>query len=254
MRIDILTLFPEMFEGVITSSIAKRAIEKEIIEVHIHDFRENSSKANKRVDDYSYGGGAGMIIEIQPVLDCLRTIPNWEKAHKIITTPVAHTYKQSKAVALSRLDHIIIICGHYEGIDSRIMNFVDEGISIGDYILTGGEIPSMIVADSIIRLLDGAIKNESTLEESFENGLLEYPQFTTPRVFEGYEVPDILFSGNHKAIKEYRFKQSVSKTLSVRPELIDVANFNKQELKWFNDLENDSKLQEAIVKAKKFMK
>ena len=155
---------------------------------------------------------------------------------------------------LVKCEHLILICGHYEGVDDRIKHYIDGEICIGNYILTGGELASMIVADSIIRLLDGAIKNESIEEESFENNLLEYPQYTSPRVYDGHEVPDILFSGNHKAIKEYRFKQSVIKTKKVRPELIDESKFNKVEKKWYDSLENNNNEQEAILKAKKFMK
>ena len=181
MRIDILTLFPEMFDGVINSSISKRALENKLFEVYIHDYREFSRKGNKRVDDYSYGGGAGMIIEVQPVVDCLRSIPGYEKAYKVITTAQAKTYNQKKAVELSKINHLIIICGHYEGIDYRIMNYVDEGISIGDYILTGGEIAALAIYDSVIRLIPNVLGNsESTVDESFSSDLLEYPQYTRP--------------------------------------------------------------------------
>ena len=241
MRIDILTLFPEMYEGVINSSIIKRAIQKEIVEIRIHDFREFSTKANKRVDDYSYGGGAGMIIEIQPVLDCLRTIPNWEKAHKIITTPVAHTYKQSKAVALSRLDHIIIICGHYEGIDSRIMNFVDEGISIGDYILTGGEFAAIVIFDSVIRLIPDVLGNsESIVEESFSNDLLEFPQYTRPVSYEGMDVPDVLVSGNHENIRKWRRYKSLEATYKYRKDLLENATLTKEDIKFLEEIKKDN--------------
>ena len=194
-----------------------------------------------------------MIIKLQPLIDCLKDVRTDESKVYLLSAK-GKVYNQQMAHDLSKESHIILICGHYEGVDERILNYIDGEICVGDYILTGGEIPSMIVADSIIRLLDGAIKDESTKEESFENGLLEYPQYTTPRVFEGYEVPDVLFSGNHKAIKEYRFKQSVIKTQKVRPELINVDNFDKQEKKWFNDLDNQDKIDSAISKAKKFMK
>ena len=163
-------------------------------------------------------------------------------------------YNQKTAHELAKKEHVILICGHYEGVDDRILDYIDGEICIGDYILTGGELPAMIVADSIIRLLDGAIKEESTSEESFENGLLEYPQYTTPRDYEGNKVPDILFSGNHKAIEEYRFKQSILKTREVRPELIDESKFSKQQLKWYKEIDDTSKQDLAISKAKKFMK
>ena len=254
MKITILTLFKDLFDSFKNTSIIKRAIDKKVVELEVIDFRQYSTDRLKRVDDAPYGGGAGMIIKLQPILDCLKDIKT-ENSKVFLMSAKGPVYNQRKAHELaSSCDHLILICGHYEGVDDRILNYIDGEICIGDYILTGGEIASMIVADSIIRLLDGAIKNDSIKEESFENNLLEYPQYTSPRVYENYEVPDILFSGNHKAIEEYRFKQSVIKTKQVRPELIDENLFSKQQLKWYKDLENDSKQQEAILKAKKFMK
>ena len=241
MRIDILTLFPEMFEGVINSSISKRAVEKELIEVYVHDFREYSSKANKRVDDYSYGGGAGMIIEVQPVLDCLKSIPNWESAHKIITTPVAHTYSQKKAYSLSEKDHIIIVCGHYEGIDSRIMNFIDEGISIGDYILTGGEFAAMVIYDSVIRLIPEVLGNsESIVEESFSNDLLEFPQYTRPASFNGLDVPEVLISGNHENIRKWRRYKSLEATYKYRKDLLEKVELTKEDKIFLEEIKKES--------------
>ena len=253
MKITILTLFEEFFIPFTNTSIIKKAIDKGLVEIEVINFRNYSTDRLKRVDDAPYGGGAGMIIKLQPVLDCLKDVTTSESKIYLLSAK-GKVYNQQMAHSLALEKHVVLICGHYEGIDERILNYIDGEICVGDYILTGGEIPSMIVADSIIRLLDGAIKNESILEESFENGLLEYPQYTSPRVYEGHEVPDVLFSGNHKAIKEYRFKQSVMKTQSVRPELINVENFTKQELKWFNDLDNQDKITSAISKAKKFMK
>lgn len=253
MKITILTLFDDFFIPFKNTSIIKKAVDKGLVEIEVINFRNYSTDRLKRVDDAPYGGGAGMIIKLQPLIDCLKDVRNSESKVYLLSAK-GKVYNQQMAHDLSKESHIILICGHYEGVDERILNYIDGEICVGDYILTGGEIPSMIVADSIIRLLDGAIKDESTKEESFENGLLEYPQYTTPRVFEGHEVPDVLFSGNHKAIKEYRFKQSVIKTQSVRPELINVDNFDKQEKKWFNDLDNQDKIDSAISKAKKFMK
>lgn len=253
MKITILTLFKEMFDSLINTSIIKRTIDKGLVEIEVVNFREYSNDRLKRVDDAPYGGGAGMIIKLQPILDCLNAVKS-ENSVVYLLSAKGKVYNQKMAHELAKKDHIILICGHYEGVDDRILSYIDGEICIGDYILTGGEIAAMVVADSIIRLLDGAIKNESTIEESFENGLLEYPQYTSPRVYEGHEVPDILFSGNHKAIAEYRFKQSVLKTQSIRPELIDESKFSKQEAKWFKELENNTKQEEAILKAKKFMK
>ena len=253
MRIDILTLFPEFFERFLDTSIIKRAIDKKLVEVEVINFREYSNDRLKRVDDAPYGGGAGMILKLQPILDCLNDIKT-DNSKVYLLSASGNVYNQSMAHELSKCDHLILICGHYEGVDARILQYIDGEICIGDYILTGGEIASMVVADSVIRLLDGAIKQESTSDESFENGLLEYPQFTTPRDYNGNKVPDILFSGNHKAIEEYRFKESIKKTLKVRPELLDETKFNKTQSKWYKDLENDNKLNEAISKANKFMK
>ena len=253
MKITILTLFKEFFDGFINTSIIKRAIEKKLVEVEIVNFREYSTDRLKRVDDAPYGGGAGMILKLQPILDCLENVKT-KNSKVYLLSASGNVYNQAKAHELAKCDHLILICGHYEGVDARIADYIDGEICIGDYILTGGEIASMIVADSVIRLLDGAIKNESTSDESFENGLLEYPQFTTPRDYNGNKVPDILFSGNHKAIEEYRFKESIKKTKKVRPELIDESKFSKTQSKWYKDIENNDKLDQAINKANKFMK
>ena len=240
MRIDILTLFPEMFSGVINSSISKRGIDAGKIEVFVHDFREFSRKANKRVDDYSYGGGAGMIIEVQPIVDCLRSIPGYEKAYKVITTAQAKTYNQKKAESLSKIDHLIIICGHYEGVDYRIMDYVDEGISIGDYILTGGEPAAITIYDSIIRLLPDVLGNsESTIDESFSSDLLEYPQYTRPVVFEGKEVPSVLVNGHHENIRKYRRSESLRLTKKYRPDLLEKANLTDEDKKILEGMNNE---------------
>lgn len=242
MRIDILTLFPEMFDGVINSSISKRALENKLFEVYIHDYREFSRKGNKRVDDYSYGGGAGMIIEVQPVVDCLRSIPGYEKAYKVITTAQAKTYNQKKAVELSKINHLIIICGHYEGIDYRIMNYVDEGISIGDYILTGGEIAALAIYDSVIRLIPNVLGNsESTVDESFSSDLLEYPQYTRPVEFEGHEVPSVLVNGHHENIRKYRRKESLRLTKKYRPDLLIGKELSKEDSILLKELEEENK-------------
>lgn len=241
MRIDILTLFPEMFSGVISSSIISRAIDKGIIEVKVHDFREFSKKPNKRVDDYSYGGGAGMIIEVQPVLDCLRSIEGYKEAHKILTTPVAETYSQKKAFNLSKKEHIIIICGHYEGIDSRILNFVDEVASIGDYILTGGELAAMAIFDSVVRLLPNVLGNSLSIEEeSFSQNLLEFPQYTRPVTFENMDVPDVLVSGNHENIRKWRRYKSLEATYKYRKDLLEKATLTKEDLLFLKEIEGEN--------------
>ena len=253
MKITILTLFKELFDGFVNTSIIKRAIDKKLVEVNIVNFRDYSTDRLKKVDDTPYGGGAGMILKLQPILDCLQDVKT-EGCKVYLMSAKGQVYNQQKAHELASLDHLILICGHYEGVDERLLDYIDGEICIGDYILTGGEIASMIVADSVIRLIEGAIKNESTSDESFENGMLEYPQYTSPRDYNGNKVPDILFSGNHKAIEEFRFKQAVKKTKSVRPELINVESFNKVQKKWFNELDDTDKLDKAISKANKFMK
>ena len=228
MKITILTLFKEEFYGIINSSIIKRAIENKVCEINIIDYRDFAKKRNKRVDDYSYGGGAGMIIEAQPIVDALKSIPNFETIKKIITSPIGKTYNQKKAIELSKEKELIIVCGHYEGIDHRIMDYVDEAISIGDYILTGGEVASLAIIDSIIRLIPNAITHSSIEDESFVTGLLEYPQYTKPVTYDGYDVPAVLVNGNHEEIRKYRKFESLKNTYLNRPDLLDI--YEKDEL------------------------
>lgn len=241
MIIDVLTLFPEMIEAVINSSITKRIIEKELVQVRVHDFREYSLNKHKKVDDTVYGGGAGMLLTLQPIVDCLKSIEGYKNAHKIITTPAGSIYNQVKAKELSQKDHIVIICGHYEGFDERILNYIDEEISIGEYVLTGGEIAAMAIIDSVSRLIPGAISDLSTVEESFSDGLLEYPQYTKPPVFDGYEVPEVLLSGNHQKIAEYRRYMSLKKTYLKRPDLINEEKLSKEDLKILQKIKEEVK-------------
>ena len=229
MRIDIISIFNEMFEGFLNNSIIKRAIEKNIVEIYLHDFREYSQNKHKHVDDTTYGGGAGMLIALPALVDCIKDIDGYDKAFKIITSPIGKTYNQELAKKYSKLDHIIIVCGHYEGIDDRIINYVDEEVSIGDYILTGGEIPALTIIDSVIRLLDGAIREESSEDESFNNDLLEYPQFTKPPTYEGYNVPEVLINGNHEEIRKYRLYESIKRTYERRIDLLEKHLFTKEE-------------------------
>lgn len=239
MIIDIITIFPEMFEGIIKSSIIKRTIEKELITINVHDFRNYTTNKHKKVDDTIYGGGAGMLIQCQPIIDNLKSIEGYEKAHKIITSAQGNTFNQQKAKQLSKLDHIIIICGHYEGIDNRVLNYVDEEISIGDYILTGGEIPALAIIDSVIRLIPNAITDMSIEDESFEMGLLEYPQYTKPYEYDGYKVPDVLISGNHEEIRKYRKFESIKKTYFRRPDLLENNKLDKESLLFLENIKNN---------------
>lgn len=220
MKIDILSLFPNVFEGVFTESIIKRAVDDKKVEINIINFRDYSKDPHKKVDDTPYGGGAGMVLCCQPIFDCVRSIKG-DNSKVILLTPRGIPYKQNIAYDLSKEEHLIIICGHYEGFDERISTLCDMELSIGDYVLTGGEIPAMALVDSITRLLPGVIDEASHLEDSFNNNLLDYPTYTKPRVFEGMEVPEVLTSGDHRKIEEYRKNESLKITEMRRPDLLD---------------------------------
>lgn len=211
MKIDILTLFPEMFNGFLTESIIKRAIEKKKIKINIINFRDYTTDPHGKVDNTPFGGGAGMVLQIQPIYDALEHLKT-KDSHIILLTPTGTTFNQKKAEQLSQKKHIIIICGHYEGFDDRIKLLVDEEISIGDFILTGGELPAMMISDAVIRLIDGVISKESLESESFSKDLLDYPVYTKPRDFKGMKVPEVLLSGNHKKIEEYRKQEQIRLT------------------------------------------
>lgn len=220
MKIDILSLFPEMFDNVFNESIIKRAINDNKVSIKIHDFREFTLDPHKKVDDTPYGGGAGMVLTPQPIFDCVESIKTPD-SKVILLTPDGVPYKQSIAYDLSKESHLIIICGHYEGFDERIRSLADLEISIGDYVLTGGEIPAMVLVDSITRLLPGVINEESHLADSFNDKyLLDYPTYTKPREFRGMEVPEVLLSGDHAKIAEWRYNESVKKTKERRPDLM----------------------------------
>ena len=219
MKIDVLTLFPEMFTGVISSSIIKRAIDDNKIEINLHNFRDYSKDIHHKVDDTPYGGGCGMILTCQPIFDCVNDLKD-DESTVILLTPDGTPYKQELANNLVKLKHLIIICGHYEGFDDRIRSICDMEISIGDYVLTGGEIPAMVLIDSVTRLIDGVINKESYQNDSFYNGLLDYPQYTKPREYNGLKVPDVLLSGNHKEIEKYRIETALEKTRTRRCDLL----------------------------------
>lgn len=220
MRLDILTLFPDMFTP-LKESIIKRASDKNLVEINIIQIRDFSQDAHKKTDDIPYGGGAGMVMTPQPLYDAIQSVktPN---SFVIYLSPRGKVFNQPMARKLSKCEHLILVCGHYEGIDERIIDLcIDEEISIGDYVLTGGELPAMVLADSIIRLLDGAISQDSLSEESFTNNLLEYPQYTRPQNFKGLEVPEVLLSGHHANIAKWRKEKSIEITKQNRPDLID---------------------------------
>lgn len=221
MKIDILTLFPNMFDTIFQESIIQRAQKLQKVEIHIHNFRDYSKDPHHKVDDTPYGGGAGMVLMCQPIFDCVKALKT-KDSKIILLTPSGSPYHQRMAYNLSKESHLIIICGHYEGFDERIRSLVDLEISIGDYVLTGGEIPAMVLVDSITRLLPGVINERSHLEDSFnEHYLLDYPTYTKPRVYEEMAVPQVLLSGDHKKISEYRYSESVKRTKNLRPDLLE---------------------------------
>ena len=222
MKIDILTLFPSMFDGFLNNSIIKRAIENNLVDINIVNFRDYSLDPHHKVDDTPYGGGAGMVLMVQPLYDAVMDLKK-EDTKVILLTPDGVTFNQEKAYDLKKYKHLIIICGHYEGFDDRIRSVVDFEISIGDYVLTGGEIPAMAITDAIVRLVPGVIEEESHINDSFnpEKKLLDYPTYTKPREFMGMKVPDVLLNGNHKEIDEYRLNEQIKKTKRVRPDLLD---------------------------------
>lgn len=222
MKIDILTLFPNMFEGFINESIIKRAIEKGNVSINVIDFRKYSKLNNNQVDDTPYGGGGGMVLRIEPLYDAIMDAKKDSPDAKVILmAPDGVQYKQSMAVDLSKEKHLIFVCGHYEGFDERIRTLCDMEMSIGDYVLTGGELPAMVISDSIIRLLDGVITNTSLDSESFNDKLLDYPTYTKPQEFMGMRVPDVLLSGDHAKIKAWRDEMRLKRTQERRPDLLD---------------------------------
>lgn len=220
MKIDILTIFPNMFEGFLTESIVKRAIEKGLVEINIHDIRKYSTDPHKKVDDYGFGGGKGMVLMPQPIFDAVEDLKD-ENSKVILMTPQGEVYKQKKAYDLALEKHLILICGHYEGFDERIRTLANLEISIGDYVLTGGELASMVITDSVVRLIDGVIEKESHEKESFNDNLLDYPVYTKPANFRGMEVPEVLLSGHHANIEKYRYEEAIKKTQERRPDLLE---------------------------------
>ena len=219
MKFDVLTLFPEMFKS-LEESIIGKAKEKNLIDINLINIRDFSKDKHKKVDDTPYGGGAGMVMKADVVYDAFKSIKQ-DNAKVIYLTPQGKTLNQKKVEELSKESHLILLCGHYEGIDQRVIDkIVDEEISIGDYVLTGGEIPAMVLIDSVSRYVEGVLKEDSIKEESFSNGLLEYPQYTRPEIFEGEKVPEILLSGHHENINKWRKQKSLEITKQKRPDLL----------------------------------
>ena len=219
MKIDILTLFPKMFDGFLSESIIKRAIEKKAVEINIIDFREFSHLNHNQVDDTPYGGGSGMVLRPEPLVEAIEACKT-EDAEVILMCPQGTPYKESVAKKLKDYKHIILVCGHYEGFDERIRDYVDDEISIGDYVLTGGELPAMVITDSVVRLLPGVIKEDSYESDSFTKNLLDYPTYTKPADFRGKKVPEVLLSGNHQEIEKWREEEALKNTKKRRPDLL----------------------------------
>lgn len=220
MEIHILTLFPEMFEGPFQNSILKRACDRLLLSIKIIDFREFSEDKHHKVDDYPFGGGPGMVLKPEPLFRCLNSIPLAPEARVILLSPQGETFRQAKAEELAREQHLVIICGHYEGIDDRVRHLATDEISMGDYILTGGEAAAIALVDCIARLVDGVVESSSLQQESFAASMLEYPQYTRPRQFREWSVPEILLNGNHQAIERWRRDQAVRQTFLRRPDLL----------------------------------
>ncbi|HDX9576976.1 TPA: tRNA (guanosine(37)-N1)-methyltransferase TrmD [Bacillus pseudomycoides] len=243
MKIDILTLFPEMFTGVFGSSILKKAQEKEVVQLRVVNFRDYSTNKHNSVDDYPYGGGAGMVLTPQPIFDAVEelTKETERKPRVVLMCPQGERFTQKKAEELAEEEHLIFICGHYEGYDERVReHLVTDEISIGDYVLTGGELASMVITDSVVRLLPDVLGNQqSQIEDSFSTGLLEHPHYTRPAEFRGMKVPDVLMSGNHKYIEEWRHKESLRRTFMRRPDLLDERSLSKQEEKWLAEFKEE---------------
>ena len=220
MKIDILTLFPEMISGYFNESIIKRSIEKGLVEINLHNFRKFSVRSNNQVDDTPYGGGAGMVLQCDPIFRCVESLKTPDST-VILVTPDGKTYNQKIAKELKLKKHLIIICGHYEGFDERIRTLADLELSIGDYILTGGELAACVITDSVVRLLSGAINEESLNSESFEDNLLDYPTYTKPAVYQDMAVPPVLLSGDHQKIAKWRDEMRIKKTQERRPDLLE---------------------------------
>ena len=223
MKIDVLTLFPDMFNNIFNESIIKRAINDNLVEINIHNIRDYSKDPHKKVDDTPYGGGSGMVLMCQPIFDAVKSLRS-DNSKVILLTPSGKLYKQSVAFNLSHEKHLILICGHYEGFDERIKSICNMEISIGDYILTGGEVPAMVIIDSVTRLIDGVIKKESYECDSFTDNLLDYPTYTKPRIYEGLEVPLVLVNGDHDKISKWRRKEQIEITKKNRPDLLKGDN------------------------------
>lgn len=245
MRIDILSLFPDMFQATLGESIIGRAQEDGFLDINVTDFRKYTTDKHNHVDDAPFGGGAGMLLQAQPIYDAMDAIDKeiegkYPRGRVILMDPAGHKFDQKYAQELSQEEHLTFICGHYEGYDERIRNLVTDEASLGDYVLTGGELAAMVMIDATVRFVPGVLGNQaSPMGDSFSNGLLEYPQYTRPADFRGMKVPEVLTSGNHQKIKEWRMKESLRRTLERRPDLLESANLTREQQIMLQDLKLD---------------
>lgn len=237
MRIDVLTLFPEMFPGVLKSSMLGRAAENGLLQVEVHDIRAYTDNKHRKADDYPFGGGAGLVMMAQPIYDCVEAVLAGEHARRILLSPRGRLLTAAIARELAKEPRLLLLCGHYEGVDERVMDIIDEEISIGDYVLTGGELPAMVLVDCLSRFIPGVLGcSESAEEESFSQGLLEYPQYTRPAEFRGKAVPEVLLNGHHANIQAWRKAQAIKKTQAVRPELLKGVMLSRAERKALDEI------------------
>ncbi|AKS69458.1 tRNA (guanine-N1)-methyltransferase [Staphylococcus schleiferi] len=238
MKIDYLTLFPEMFDGVLNQSILKRAREKEILQTETINFRDYADNKHHQVDDYPFGGGQGMVLKPEPIFNAMDAIDVTDETRVILMTPQGKPFDQKLAESLSKEKHLVFICGHYEGYDERIREkLVTDEISVGDFVLTGGELPAMVMTDAIVRLIPGVLSKQASHEDdSFSNGLLEFPQYTRPRTFKDMSVPNVLLSGNHAHIEQWRHEQSLKRTFEKRPDLLASYDLSEKDQKYIESL------------------
>ena len=245
MKINVLTLFPEMFEGVFNTSMMKRAQEESAVDFSVVDFRDYSTNKHRKVDDYPYGGGAGMVLKPEPLFDAVEDVTKHAKKRPrvLLMCPQGERFTQEKAEELAQEEELVFICGHYEGYDERIReHLVTDELSIGDFVLTGGELAAMTMIDSIVRLLPNVLGNEvSPEDDSFSTGLLEHPQYTRPASYRGYDMPEVLLSGDHARIEAWRKKESLRRTYLRRPDLLETYSFTEQERQWLQEIQEEEK-------------
>ena len=240
MKFNVLTLFPEMFKAVFEHSIIKRAIEDEVIDINLIDIRDYANDKHNQADDYPYGGGSGMVLKPEPIFRAIKDLDNQESP-KIFMTPQGQTFDQKEAKSLAKESEITLLCGHYEGVDQRVRDeLITKELSIGDYVLTGGELPAMIVIDAVSRLVPGVVGSKaSVVNDSFYQGLLDYPQYTRPQEYKGHKVPKVLLSGDHKKIADWREKKALELTLNRRPDLLERKELNTKQKKLLNEIDKD---------------